>query len=256
MKTASTTSAVAANSLPFELVVVMPVFNEAACLAEVVGEWLGQLRALGLRFQLLLLNDGSTDDTSSVLAMLEKETELQVVNKSNSGHGPTILMGYEMALDRAEWVFQCDSDGEMSADAFPNLWSQRGKNSFVLGQRKARKQSAGRLLLSSGSRFAVALLGGGRRLDVNSPYRLIRTDLLAQILPIISSDCFAPNVCISLAVGHWHVPFSTIDVPHIPRRSGQASLASWKIWRAGLIAAVQTLRFRLDCPPCHRFSKF
>jgi hypothetical protein len=77
-------------------------------------------------------------------------------------------------FSRATWVFQCDSDDEMSPDAFPKLWNRREKYDAVFGFRAGRAQNAARRFLSGGSRCGDknAVRRGVR--DVNVPYRLMR----------------------------------------------------------------------------------
>src|SRR5438067_1838594 len=109
----------------FDVIVVMPVYNEADCIVSVVRSWLSVLEKERLNFQLLVLNDGSTDATGGVLAQFSTDSRVQVINKHNSGHGPTILMGYRWAGERASWVFQVDSDDEIAAEEFVVLWRRR-----------------------------------------------------------------------------------------------------------------------------------
>jgi glycosyltransferase involved in cell wall biosynthesis len=107
-----------------ELVVVMPVYNEADIIHVVVEDWCQALRELSIDFELRLYNDGSKNDTLNVLQALKSEyLELVVIDKPNSGHGPTIMMGYNKA--DSQYVFQLDSDNEMKAQYFALFWEQR-----------------------------------------------------------------------------------------------------------------------------------
>ena len=123
-----------------ELALVMPVYNEEACIVEVVQSWQATLSRLGMPYQVIVLNDGSTDRTAEKLASLEGDPAIVAVNKTNSGHGPTILEGYRMAVERAPWVFQCDSDNEMPADRFPALWTRRENYDALFGIRDGRTE--------------------------------------------------------------------------------------------------------------------
>src|SRR5215467_324391 len=94
--------------------IVMPVYNEQESVGGVFAEWLPALRQLGISFTLLALNDGSIDDTLAILQRVARaNSEVEVVDKPNSGHGPTCIVGYRHALAAgAEWVLQIDSDGQ------------------------------------------------------------------------------------------------------------------------------------------------
>ena len=97
-----------------KLWVVMPAYNEEACVRHVVEEWLRTLKQNYPDFIFLALNDGSKDSTFSILNSIAiEEKDLRVINKLNSGHGQTCLEGYGIALEEAaEWILQIDSDGQ------------------------------------------------------------------------------------------------------------------------------------------------
>ena len=155
--------------MSIDLAMVMPVYNEEACIARVIDSWRRLLTSLDIRFELIVVNDGSLDGTAGALAQFKEDQRIQVVNKQNSGHGPSILVGYHLAVKAADWVFQCDSDDEISADYFRDLWVRRNELSALFGTRTVRKQSASRKLITLGSRLAVSLRYGRGIADVNTP---------------------------------------------------------------------------------------
>src|SRR3982751_1892064 len=89
-----------------EVAVVMPVFNEAVNLPGVIAEWFDCFQRLGSDFTFLAVNDGSTDQTATVLDRLARELgpRLRVISKANSGHGRSCRYGYEIGLaEGARW---------------------------------------------------------------------------------------------------------------------------------------------------------
>ena len=208
---------IAENALPLDVAVVMPVYNEEACISAVVKEWLDALEAAHGRYRLVVLNDGSSDGTAAELEMFSSDPAVEAVHKVNTGHGPTVLVGYKHAVDIAEWVFQVDSDGEMSASHFARLWEQRHDYDALFGIRENREQDRGRRLISRVSRLTVRALFGRKVQDVNVPFRLLRGGVLRQILPYIPDDCFAPNVVIAGAIARSDLRVLNWPVPHQPR---------------------------------------
>jgi len=230
--------------MSLELALVMPVYNEQACIAGVVRSWREMLDGMGIRYRMLVLDDGSTDGTGAVLDAFAAEDGVEVIHKPNSGHGPTILRGYRRAVCLADWVFQCDSDDEMKPEAFPALWAMREQYDALFGVRAGRKQGAARRLISACSRLTVRMLFGRGVEDVNTPYRLIRSRALAKIIERVPDDTFAPNVIVSGALCRAGAKIYNHPVPHECRSTGNVSIVKWKLWRAALTSFWQTLRCR------------
>jgi glycosyltransferase involved in cell wall biosynthesis len=230
--------------MPLELVVLMPVYNEEECIVEVIDSWRKVLEDQGMSHRILVLNDGSKDHTAEKLASLAGDDRLTVINKPNAGHGPTILQGYHLAVDLDDWVFQCDSDDEMKASHFPRLWAERRDYDALFGYRTERRQSLGRKAISAVSRLTVAALFGRGVTDVNTPYRLMRSSILRQIIDHIPGDTFAPNVIIAGALARAKLRIANLPVPHEGRRTGTVSIVKWKLWKAAFRSFWQTVRCR------------
>src|SRR4051812_24136494 len=115
------------------LYVIMPVYNEQACIIPVLEEWLTCLRACVPAFMLCVVNDGSTDATPELLrGFAENHPEIVLIDKPNTGHGQTCIYGYRLALQRgADWVLQIDSDGQCDPRYFPLLWEKRSSHPVV-----------------------------------------------------------------------------------------------------------------------------
>jgi glycosyltransferase involved in cell wall biosynthesis len=226
-----------------DLFIVMPVYNEQSCIQAVVDSWLAQLSHLGLRHTLCVLNDGSTDGTARILK--DYGTSIELVEKPNSGHGPTLLAGYSRGVRRAEWVFQTDSDGEIGPESFSDLWERRGQRDAVIGTRTGRPGPPARQMLSLASRLLVHALFGAAVTDVNCPFRLMRSEVLASLLDSIPPDTFAPNVLLSAALCSRHYRVENVPVASHPRLAGQSSLGSRRLVASALLALSQTLRYRL-----------
>jgi glycosyltransferase involved in cell wall biosynthesis len=227
------------------LALVMPVYTEEACIAGVIDSWRRLLTALGIRFELIVINDGSLDGTAGALAPFAEDERIRIVNKQNSGHGPSILLGYHLAVKAADWVFQCDSDDEISADYFGDLWVRREDFAALFGTRTGRRQSASRKLITLGSRLAVRLRYGHGISDVNTPYRLMRADLLNQIIQQIPADTFAPNIIISGVLSKNGIPVYEHPVRNVSRQTGVNSLRNLKLWNS----AVKSLWQLIWCCP-------
>ena len=152
-----------------ELIVVIPVYNEAQIIQTVIEDWASTLRALAIDFELRAYNDGSSDAT--LMKLQEISTlypELSIIDKLNSGHGPTILKGYQDA--DAAFIFQVDSDNEMKAKYFEALWKERTNYDFIIGRREfSFKVPLPRRIVSFMAKKAVHFFYGHGISDVNAP---------------------------------------------------------------------------------------
>jgi glycosyltransferase involved in cell wall biosynthesis len=235
-----------------DLIVVMPAYNEGDCIAEVVTAWRRTLTGLAIDFRILVLDDGSTDDTVARLAVFSDDSRIEVITKPNRGHGPAILDGYRLAAAQADWVFQCDADDEMSPDAFPALWRMREDLDALFGFREGRSQPLGRRLISAVSRLTVNLAYAPGVDDVNTPYRLMRSAILGPIVAAIPATTFAPNVVISGTMALADLRIANIPVPHRARRTGAVSIVKWRLWKAAARSLVQTVAL---APAMHRMAR-
>jgi dolichol-phosphate mannosyltransferase len=225
----------------YDLALVMPVYNEEGCIADVVRSWYDRLMALDIRFVMIIVNDGSTDGTAGILRDLSDDNRITVIHQSNRGHGPAILRGYRQAVPCAEWVFQCDSDNEMSPDSFGELWTRRGAYDAVLGFRQNRHQNASRGFITRCSQLTVRLVFGSSIQDVNTPYRLMRSCVLGSMLDHIPPDAFAPNIIIGGALASCGARGSSVPVPSQFRRTGRVSIAKWRLWKGAFRSLWQTI---------------
>lgn len=227
--------------MTIDLAVVMPVYNEEECIVKVLESWLNVLSDLGMKFQIIVLNDGSSDGTQEALQVFNNDNRIEVINKTNSGHGPTILIGYKKSVKLADWTFQCDSDDEMKPDSFLTLWENRERFDALFGIRVKRNQNFARKFISSFSRIIIRLLFGAGVTDVNTPYRLIRSKVLGRIVQYIPVNTFAPNVIISGIICKFGLRIFELPVFHENRVTGKVSIVKWKLWKSATKAFWQTL---------------
>lgn len=247
---ASATPHIAASPTPGiagepTLAVVIPVYNEQDHLGPLLRDWRPVFQQATTRFRLILIDDGSTDQSLRILQAIQREDPtMEVITQPNAGHGPAILRGYRHALD-AQWVFQIDSDHQLDQGAFTELWANRDRYDLLLAERVDKDASPGRHLMSGISRGIVHAFFGTAVNDVNSPYRLMRAARLSDSLQKIPANSFAPNVLITA----WFVRkksriFTTTTGPRggAPRR--RSKLNAYFL-RGAIRSAFQTLMFRL-----------
>ncbi len=229
-----------------ELTVVIPVYNEEEIIQAVIADWASTLRALEIDFVLKVYNDGSKDSTLNKLKEAAIDyPELIVVDKANSGHGPTILMGYCEA--DSEFVFQVDSDNEIKAEFFAQLWNEREGNDFIIGRREfSYNVPLPRRVVSFIAKYAVKIFYGRGISDVNVPYRLMRQSKFKKIFNAIPSTTFAPNVIISGMAVKSKLRVKDFFVPTEFRATGVVSIQKMKLLKVAIKSFKETISFGLS----------
>ena len=227
-----------------ELTVIMPVYNEDEVIMEVLNEWLEALRKLDIDFDLCVYNDGSKDNTlGEINKVAIKNNEIKVFDKKNSGHGPTIIEGYRQS--KGEWIFQTDSDNEISPDQFVKIWEKRSEMDFIIGTRIDRKSPMSRKIISLFSKYTIRFLYGKGVSDVNCPFRLYNNEKFAESFKKIPSDTFAPNVILSGIACHHRTKIFEVPVVFKPRSTGEVSIQKWKLLKVAFKSYWQTISFRI-----------
>ena len=179
----------------------MPVYNEEQCIEIVVKEWIYELNRLKLNYKLCILNDGSKDNTLQKLYVLkENHEQIIIVDKENSGHGQSCILGYKIAIENgADWVFQIDSDGQCDTQYFESFINNKENlDCSLFGNRKTRDDGFKRLIISKFVTFFVMIATGVYVKDANVPYRLMPSEELNKIINKIPIDFYLANILISV----------------------------------------------------------
>lgn len=229
-----------------ELGVVVPVYNEEGAIGPVLSKWKNALDRLNVQYVIFAFNDGSKDGTKDILLREADASQGKIVavNKTNEGHGPTILRGYREASACCDWVFQMDSDDEMGPEEFSSLWSVRGDFDFLVGRRDGRRQALPRKIVSFMSRLTVRLFYGKSQVwDVNSPYRLMRSSSFRPWYQLIPDRTFAPNVILTGLAARNRLRCLEIPVRQHDRTTGTVSIRKWKLLKSAARSFCQTILF-------------
>ncbi len=228
-----------------KLVLVMPVYNEEGAIEDVIKQWVEELNKYSIDYVIKAYNDGSKDKTSEILHTLHnKYPQVICVDKTNSGHGSTILQGYRESSQEDVWIFQIDSDNEMGVEGFKLLWEKRNEYDYLVGIRDNRIQPLSRKIISMVSRSTIKLFYGlNGPYDVNSPYRLMRSSAFRELFKLIPADTFAPNVIISGFVANKKLRFFETPVNCSLRTTGEVSIKKWKLLKAAVKSFLQTIAF-------------
>jgi glycosyltransferase involved in cell wall biosynthesis len=242
------------RGLTAPLLVVMPIYNEEANIAEVISNWSLNLQRLQLSFQIVALDDGSRDGTHRILLELERQFPdvFCVVHKPNSGHGITCRMGYDIAVaSNAEWLLQIDSDGQCDPAHFADFWARRAEKDCVFGVRTNRGDGVARLFTSGICWLASSIICGQNLRDPNVPYRLMRRETLQRALRFIPASFNIHNVALTYVLKKLpNVRWDYVPITFPDRKGGTNSINVLKVvtWGAEMLFELMRIRVRSDLP--------
>ena len=139
------------NARSCDVSVVIPVYNEAECIGATLEETFAVLNTLGREFEVLAVNDGSTDGTRAILAGLRgRFPRLRAVTLTpNSGQSAALRTGFRHARGRI--VVAMDADGQNDPHDIPRLLAAMTDCDACCGVRTRRRDSLAKRL---GSRIA------------------------------------------------------------------------------------------------------
>jgi glycosyltransferase involved in cell wall biosynthesis len=224
----------------------MPAYNEEAGIVKVVDEWYAVIKSIGDGSKLIIFNDGSTDNTLDVLNNIKnKYPDLIIMNKENTGHGPTCTMAYQYAVaEGADWIFQTDSDGQTKSDDFYRFWEKRNNYDFIIGWRTKRKDSSERRFITQILKWTLFVIFKVVVKDANAPFRLMKSDHLCRYLPLIPADFFLSNVLLSVMFMTNKENVLWQEISFASRASGNSSLPLKRFFRLGINLMAQLYKIR------------
>ena len=218
----------------------MPAYNEEANIEKTVSEWhpIAVKVSEIMNCKLVIANDGSKDNTYAKLLELKNQYPLlEPLDKSNSGHGATVLFLYRYAIEHgADYIFQTDSDGQTNPDEFWHFFENRDKYDFQIGNRNHREDGASRVFVTKTLRLVVWLMFHEWVTDANTPFRLMAVNRLKPILEVIPQDFFLCNVAISAIAVKWHERCKWYPITFKPRQGGVNSINMKRIFKIGMKA--------------------
>ena len=170
-------------STHLDLSVVVPLYNEEESLPHLVEQLLLALRPSGERFELVLVNDGSSDRTAEVLTRLSHEVPELVAVLLRKNYGQTAAMAAGFDVAKGEVIISLDGDLQNDPADIPMLLAKlREGYDLVSGWRHQRQDAAiQRKLPSTIANRLIGRVTGVRLHDYGCSLKAYRREVLADL---------------------------------------------------------------------------
>ena len=198
-----------------------PCYNDADTIGDLVLRADAELRRLTSDYEIIVVNDGSRDNSAEVLQELQARVErLKVVTHPvNRGYGGALRSGFAAASK--DLVFYTDGDGQYDVGELPVLLMLLTDDThFVNGMKMTRHDPAYRVFTGNVHRFITRWAFWLPISDVDCDFRLIRRSIVARL----SLKSNSGSICVELVkqAQRAGAQFREVSVHHYPRKWGQS----------------------------------
>lgn len=204
----------------YSISVFFPVYNDAKTIPTLVSNIIPILKRITDDYEIILVNDGSTDNSREVVEMLAKKYRniRPIHHKQNTGYGGALKTGISNA--KKEWIFYTDGDGQYDVRELEKLTPWMDQTDVVNGYKIKRFDSYPRKYFGFIYRCAVNLLFNIKIKDVDCDFRLMKRKVFDSIKLNSNSGFIAAEMISKIQ----RAGFKTKDVPvhHYPRVEGRS----------------------------------
>jgi glycosyltransferase involved in cell wall biosynthesis len=230
---------------------VVPLYNEEESLPLLVEKLLAALRPLGRSFELVLVDDGSSDATASVLRRLAAETPelVAVLLRRNYGQTPAMSAGFDVS--RGDLIVTLDGDLQNDPADIPMLLEQLEQGyDLVSGWRHQRQDHAvSRLLPSKLANRLIARVTGVRLHDYGCSLKAYRRELVDDISLYGELHRFLPALAFIEGAR-----ITEVKVNHKARQFGQSKYGIDRTFRVLMDLLTVWFMKRFLTRPMHVFG--
>jgi len=235
--------------------VIVPSFNEEKNLKTVMPRIVEEIRKLGANSRLLVVDDGSTDNTSQILESLSRDhPEISSIRVGrNMGKAAALRRGFEDAREAgAEVVVMMDADGQDDPAELVGLISKLDEGyDLVTGARLLRRDRFIKKYTSRIYNKVTSLITGVPGKDFNSGFKVMRSEVASDVQSMMYGELHRYLTVIAFWLGHR---VTEVAVEHHSRLHGSSKYGVARFWRGFM--DLMTIRFIMSYEnrPSHFFG--
>lgn len=164
------------------LSVIIPAYNEELTLNSALDEIVATVDGLGIPFEIIVINDGSSDDSAKRLKQRSSsDSRIKAINhERNAGKGQALRTGFANSSG-FDWTLVIDADRQIPLTELASFAAATHTADVLIGNRIEKQYTSYRKCVSFINRFLVQSLFGIRVYDINCPFKLIKTDLIQRL---------------------------------------------------------------------------
>lgn len=207
------------------LSVFFPAYNEEKNIEKSVLSAIEMLKKMPVIWEILIINDGSTDGTGKVAENVAgKYPQIRVINQQNGGYGMAIRTGLKNA--KYEWIAYTDVDGQFKFSDISNFFPLCNSADAIWGHRLKRNDPIYRSIFSFCWGMSVRLLTGITLKDINCGFKMFRKSAIENMGPLKSTRGAMINPELALKLNKSGFKILEVGVNHYPRLYGKPTGAS------------------------------
>ena len=215
-----------------KILLIIPAYNEEKCILNTYNKIVNYNESHDTIFNVIVINDGSTDNTASILG----ENKISHINLiHNLGIGGAVQTGYKYAYENGyDYAVQFDGDGQHDVNYVKNIIEPliNEDADMVIGSRFINKESS--TFKSSRSRqfgikvisFFIKLVTGKKIFDTTSGFRAVNRDIIKEFASSYPVEYPEPVTTTEILKKKYRI--KEIPVSMNEREEGKSSIHSWK----------------------------
>jgi glycosyltransferase involved in cell wall biosynthesis len=199
---------------------VIPAHNEALIIASTAEALDETLSRLVDDYEIIVVNDGSTDATPTVVEELgqQRPSVRMVSHTVNRGYGAALATGFASAT--RDYIFLTDGDRQFDVRELEELLALLDRADIVVGYRRPRADPWVRRFYGWGWNMLVNVMFGYTARDVDCAFKLFPRSLLTEVKLHSTGHTLSPELLIKARRAGYRV--AEVRVTHLPRTAGQA----------------------------------